>query len=423
MKEYKPFVNLLATELKSFLEKPKKDWRETALKYVDGFAADELRRLVSLETRRENGTFFTDSELGKKVLSLLKPIFNKDSVIYDPACGVANLLISAADFIRNKNILIDENNLLGTDIYLEFVEAARLRLKLNQLIHNVEITNAEKIENSLIQADGLVSNEFYKKATHIFVNPPFNQIVSNDKLIWAKGKVSAAALFIEKIIENSNPGVSIIAILPDVLRSGSRYGKWRAIIEEKCIIENIKLLGQFDRYADVDVFALRLTKLKENIRTKRLNKSWQLNDTVAYEKTLSDLFEICVGPVVDNRDSREGTCLKYIVSRGLKGWDETGDVTLKRKHKGKSFRSPFIVIKRTSRVSDTHRAVATIINMPDPVYVDNHLIILKPKSGKISDCRKAIRGLRDRKTDAWINDQIRCRHLTIKIVCKIPVWT
>ena len=42
MKEYRQFVNVLETEFQSFLEEPIEGWRETALKYVDGFAADEL---------------------------------------------------------------------------------------------------------------------------------------------------------------------------------------------------------------------------------------------------------------------------------------------------------------------------------------------------------------------------------------------
>lgn len=133
------------------------------------------------------------------------------------------------------------------------------------------------------------------------------------------------------------------------------------------------------------------------------------------------MFDVCVGPVVDNRDPHEGTIRKYIVSRGLEGWSETKDVPLNRKHKGKSFSSPFVVIKRTSRASDPHRAIATIINMPNPVYVDNHLIVLKPKSGTLKDCFKALEIFKDKRTDDWINDQIRCRHLTVKIASKIPL--
>ena len=73
-------------------------------------------------------------------------------------------------------------------------------------------------------------------------------------------------------------------------------------------------------------------------------------------------------------------------------------------------------------MSNVHRAVATIINMPENVYVDNHLIILKPKSRKISTCKKALQILKSKLTDDWINTQIRCRHLTTKIVSGIPIW-
>jgi hypothetical protein len=420
MKEYKQFVNLLECELQSFLSKPNEEWNETALKYVDGFAADELRRLVNIEVRRENGTFFTNSELGKKILSLLKPNFNKGSIVYDPACGASNLLISVADFVRTENKISNfENSLLGTDIHEEFVEASRLRLQMNQLIYNVDSLNKEKIETNIIKADGLLPNQFYQSATHIIVNPPFNLIPSNNQVTWAKGKVCAAAVFIDKIIQHSKPGVSIIAILPDVLRSGSRYDKWRTLVEQTCIIEKVKLLGQFDEYADVDVFAIKISKRQKIVKLNAINKKWQSDNTI-YKKTISDLFDICVGPVVDNRDPHNGVSRKYIISRGLQGWKETIDVNLNRKHEGKSFISPFIVIKRTSRASDIHRAVATIINISEPIYVDNHLIILKPKSGKITDCRKVLKLLKEKKTDNWINAQIRCRHLTVKVVSKIP---
>ena len=72
-------------------------------------------------------------------------------------------------------------------------------------------------------------------------------------------------------------------------------------------------------------------------------------------------------------------------------------------------------------MGDAQRAVATIINMPNSVFVDNHLIVLTPKSGTLRDCKKAIEILKDSKTDDWLDDKIRCRHLTVKIVSKIPI--
>jgi hypothetical protein len=423
MIEYKQFVDKLQTDLQSFLKTPKENWKHLAAKNVDGLASSELRRLIDVQTRRQHGAFFTDSALANKVLSALKPEFNHQSRIYDAACGAGNLLISVMDILYKNPIDNIEEKLLGTDIHSPFIEAAQLRLFINQLLKqdNLFDNNSEHpFASSIIVGDGLVNNKFYQQATHIVINPPFNLIKPACEVNWSKGKISAAALFVEKAIQYSNPGVSIIAILPDVLRSGSRYEKWRSLVKKECAIEKVKLLGQFDEHADVDVFALKLNKRKKAVYVSRNTtlKSYETKNN----QVIEDLFEVSVGPVVDNRDLHEGPQLPYIVSKGLEGWSEQKKIERTRRHKGKSFESPIVVIKRTSRMGDSHRAIATIINVTKPVFVDNHLIILKPKSGKISDCRKALTILKKKKTDDWINNMIRCRHLTVKVVSKIPVW-
>jgi len=426
MKEYNEFVQTLRLGVQTFVTTPKEFWKDTAIKYTDGLAADELRRLVNIETRREYGAFFTDSLLAKKVLELLKPSFTSKSFIYDPAVGAANLLIAVSDYIKKSGVNFNyKDHLLGTDIHTEFVEAAKLRLQINSLLNqsksNISNKSLEfKKDISIIPGDGLLQNAFYKKATHIFVNPPFNQITTEEKLSWSNGKVSAAALFIDKIIQHSNPRATIIAILPDVLRSGSRYEKWRAMVNKECTIEKTELLGQFDKYADVDVYAIIMTKRGKVVRAITEYKKANTEKTNNTKKTINDMFDVCVGPVVDNRDAKKGPTLPYIVSRGLQGWSVQENVDLIRQYQGRSFKSPFVAVKRTSRMGDAQRAVATIINMPTPVFVDNHLIILKPISGTLRDCKKALEILKDKQTDYWLDDKIRCRHLTVKIVSEIP---
>ena len=221
----------------------------------------------------------------------------------------ANLIIAAYNFINEKKIRLDHTeHFLGTDIHKEFVEAAKLRCSINQLLSSTH--NWEKPMFRFSQLDGLVTNEYYKKATHIVVNPPFNLVTVDDDLNWSKGKVSAAALFIDKIIQNINPGTNIYAILPDVLRSGSRYDKWRKMIWEKCTSGPIKLLGQFDKHTDVDVFAITLKKRESSVTLKKSNKKLkaiQIGQTIFGIK-----FSICVGPVVDNRDEHLGKRRGYI---------------------------------------------------------------------------------------------------------------
>ncbi len=422
MIKYNQFVDSLKRNLVIFETTPKESWNEIATHYVDGLATKELRRLIDLNTRRLYGAFFTDSSLAKQVLKRLKPKFDNNSILYDPACGAGNLLIAASNYLFELNIVPNCNNfLLGTDLHKEFVEATQLQLKINTLLNAVTDNAIDKTFGTIKVADGLLDNDYYKKATHIFVNPPFNQLKTDEKVSWANGKVSAAALFIDKIIKNCLPGTSIIAILPDVLRSGSRYEKWRRMIFKNCTIKKTILFGQFDKYTDVDVYAINLIKREKQLEmVNEVERPAVIDNNV--NQTLDALFNICVGPVVDNRDEHKGNMLPYIVSKGLQGWSIYKEITLNRQHTGKSFLMPFVVIKRTSRMSDPNRAVASIINCSSPVYVDNHLIILQPKSGKLEDCRKVLDILKDERTNIWLNEKIRCRHLTVKVVSKIPAW-
>jgi len=424
MEKYVAFIETLKANIATFVSTPKTEWDKIATHSVNGLAGEELRRLVGIDTRRASGAFFTDSELAEKVLSIVKPKFTAKSLVYDSACGAGNLLIAARNYMQASGLQLPwEKHLRGTDIHAEFVDTAKLRLTTNALLKSriatAAILQKEKGKKYVIRkADGLKTNSYYKVATHIYVNPPFNQVTTGEKLTWAKGKVSAAALFIDKIIQHCNPGTSIIAILPDVLRSGTRYEKWRAMVERECTEEHKELLGRFDKFADVDVYVLHLIKRPVPLQ---IPEDATL-PVEANQSVLEDLFDICVGPVVDNRDDHTGDLHDYIISRGLIGWSTQGEVEKKRQHVGKKFEGPFVVIKRTSRKEDSHRAVATIINTHLPAYVDNHLIVLQPKSGLLRDCKTALRILRDPRTDEWINDRIRCRHLTVKIVKQIPMW-
>ncbi len=424
MEKYVAFIETLKANISTFVSTPKIEWDKTATHSVNGLAGEELRRLVDITTRRASGAFFTDSELAERVLSIVKPKFTSKSVVYDSACGAGNLLIAARNYMQALGLHLPwEKHLRGTDLHAEFVETAKLRLMTNALLKSRTATAAtlkkEKNKNYIIrQADGLKTNPHYKVATHIYVNPPFNQVSAGEKLTWAKGKVSAAALFMDKIIRHCKPGTSIIAILPDVLRSGTRYEKWRAMIDRECTEEHKELLGRFDKFADVDVFVLHLIKRPTPVQIPEP----VIVPVPANQTILKDIFDICVGPVVDNRDDHSGDLHDYIISKGLVGWSTQRAVEKKRQHEGKKFEGPFVVIKRTSRKEDSHRAVATIINTHQPSYVDNHLIILKPKSGLLRDCKTALQILKDQRTDDWLNESIRCRHLTVKIVKQIPVW-
>ena len=421
LEKYRSFIEHVHLHVQSAPSAPKDEWLAEALKCVDGKAESELRRLVELDLRRKLGAFFTPSALARRVVREMLIDLNVDSVIYDSACGAGNLLLSVWDYLTDYRIRPkSEKCLFGTDTELEFIKAARARVELKHMISviannyvGVGLSNAIEFG----QMDGLENNKYYYHATHVFVNPPFNQQKAPDDINWAKGSVSSAALFLDRIITYVKPSTVITAILPDVLRSGSRYEKWRKRVLSHCKNERVKLLGQFDKHADVDVFAITLRKNDNAVAITR-----SLQSSTPNTLTLKDKFEICVGTVVDNRDEHKGRRRGYIVSRGLAGWSITRQFSQSRQNEGRSFSGPFVVVKRTSRMGDKSRAVATIINTPNPVYVDNHLIVLVPKNGQILECRRLVENLKDVRTDDWLNEQIRCRHLTVKIVSDIPIW-
>jgi hypothetical protein len=81
---------------------------------------------------------------------------------------------------------------------------------------------------------------------------------------------------------------------------------------------------------------------------------------------------------------------------------------------------PFVAIRRTSSPSDTFRAAGTLVIGKQMIAAENHLIIARPKSGSIDDCRKLLRMLRNPDTNNFLNQRIRCRHLTVSAVREIP---
>ena len=84
--------------------------------------------------------------------------------------------------------------------------------------------------------------------------PSLQQRCRSPRGTWSSGKVSLAALLFESFIRRARPKTHVVAILPNVLRTGSRYERWRKIVTENLEIRRVKPYGRFDRFADIDVF-------------------------------------------------------------------------------------------------------------------------------------------------------------------------
>jgi hypothetical protein len=384
-----------------------------------------LRRVVSLKTRRRFGAFFTGSELAAQFIACC-PKFGADTSIHDPSLGMGDLLLAAASRLPlrrtvNETLRHWGRQLTGTDLHSEFIRGAKARLILLALHrHGLEASPLASTAGyfpGIRVADGLSQFTAYERATHLFLNPPFGLVDAAAGCKWAGGRITAAAIFVVTALERVRPGTELLAILPDVLRSGSFTAQWRRRIEELAQIKLVVPYGIFDDSADVDVFILRAVRRKPNETPTPY--PWT---TAAMQPatTLSDFFHVHVGRVVPHRDPETGKKHPYIHPRCVPTWNIMRTFPESRRHEGKVYRPPFVVIRRTSRPGHPYRAAATVIAGKKPIAVENHLIVCEPKNGTLTACRDLMDQLRTTSVNAFLDARIRCRHLTISAVASIP---
>ncbi|MGD9506525.1 MAG: N-6 DNA methylase [Syntrophobacteraceae bacterium] len=423
--EYSDEIRSLISNLKKLPQQPPNDQLSAIL---NGGATSALRRLISIKIRKERGLFFTSDALAKKVADRLTPMLKKGCKLLDPACGAGNLLLECARRLPLGNDLdetlrIWSGRIFGYDLYEEFVLTAKLRLTLLALsLHPNEWDVTPNIQPDRIFKCLRVGNSFDEAAVTdkacIVVNPPFGYVHAPAGCKWATGQIQIAAWFLEQLMLKANKEQHVIAILPDVLRSGTRYGKWRDSISSLCKSIELEPVGRFDERTDVDVFIMHCVRTGDCVQQSQWPKALLLPGNL--ESVISDLFEVRVGTVVPHRDPLEGPIHPYIHSRTAPAWETLNIITEERRHRGRVFQPPFLVIRRTSSPSDKHRCVATVVNEDRPVAVENHLIVLLPNDKSLESCQQLLDLLKSTRTDEWLNTRIRCRHLTVSAVGEIP---
>lgn len=394
----------------------------TDLDLIDGV----LRRCLSIDDMREAGCFFTGSSLARATLeSFSKPV-NSDAVVLDPTCGAGNLLIVCSRELEVKNTLsatldIWGKVLWGFDVHNSFIEATKLRLIVEALYRGARkdcsIEHAFNLLSNILCNDAmLIEADELKQVTHVIMNPPFSDWISPRTNYWNMGKVNAAGIIFDKYLRVLPTGCLISAILPDVLRSGSRYSHFRNYVNTR-FVANCRIWGRFNTKTDVDVFVLS----GEVVNLSQDKIQWQkiLNE---YTK-LSEKYDVRIGSLVAYRDPEEGNEYLYIHPKNCRTWGQINskDINERRKFKGTVFQPPFVVVKRTSSPSDRSRAAATIINVNEKVAVENHMIVITPKSSKLKDCKELVRILNSQATNDFLNNRVRMRHLTVNAIKDIPI--
>ncbi|MHC4180438.1 MAG: N-6 DNA methylase [Planctomycetota bacterium] len=407
-----------------------KDGRMKISAALDGQPMCELRRAFDAEKLRQAGAFFTSSNLARIAVRNLLATAAKDSFFYDPACGAGDLLVACARGLRLARDYATtlENwgkRIAGADVHPEFVRAAKARLAISAVQRGVKGTGLrsgeiDKFFPLITRADGLERQMTTDQTLCVVLNPPYTTSAAHRGCRWAQGSVSTAALFVDRHVTNSRVGTRVTAILPEVLRTGTRYGKWRDWIQTKARVDSCRVFGRFAAWADVDVFLLDLTVVGESTRHRA---NWWKGVRDGSVGTVSDRFAVHVGPVVPHRHPKKGPWRPFLCAKMLPAWRIKRTIEERRRFRGPTFSPPFVVVRRTSRPGDMPRAVATIITGDDGVAVENHLIVLLPNDGALDTCRLLMDRLRSTKTDLWLDRRIRCRHLTVSALREIPWWS
>jgi hypothetical protein len=405
----------------SDMERPDQVRIELAL---DGEPGRELRRHYALTDLRASGTFLTGSKLANTLASRTMPSTSGKAVFCDPACGAGDLLVAVARYLplaRNLEMTLADwgGRLAGFDLQPLLVRAAKTRLALLAICRGVRRgskngLDLDQLFPHISVCDGTTPWQLPQGPLCVLLNPPFTRVTSPPGCRWAAGSVSQAALFIEACLRQTVRPLQIHAILPDVLRTGSRYERWRKFVSQTASVGDVARLGVFDPCTDVDVFTARF-----EVPGGKSASDWGAPLKTA-NGTVSDQFEIRVGSIVSYRHQHEGPWLPFAQARALPRWRRVMDLSQRIRSKERSFRPPFVLVRRTSRPGDRFRAVGTIVTGDQNVAVENHLLVVLPKDRTLRSCQALLAVLQHPASSDWLNQRICCRHLTVSALREVP---
>ena len=187
---------------------------------------DAFEYFLEKTTSTENdlGEYFTPRNVVKTIINLVGPKFKEK--IYDPFCGTGGFLTAAFHYIKENNIISDEE-LPKLQHYTffgrEITTTARIA-KMNMILHGDG-------HSGITQTDSLAHPNYLDENTHnaikfdvIVTNMPFSQTITrkvsiNDGKVKAENHVSP--LYYNGIAKNNGDAVCVLHCLKN-LREGGR---------------------------------------------------------------------------------------------------------------------------------------------------------------------------------------------------------
>lgn len=387
---------------------------------LNGAPYQAFRQSIDLDDRRSAGTFFSSPLIAGKLAAMLRAKLAPDAVVLDPTCGMGDLLLAYAEHLPlaatlSETVALWGKRLAGMDLREDLVRMTKVRLVMLAKARGEFDGLAEEIDDlfpMIVVGDALKQPERLAEADGFLFNPPFGQMTPVHGPVWAAGQINAAALFLDALL-SARPDIRpISAVLPEVLRGGSRYARFRDHLLAHGLTGAFESQGRFDAWTDVDVFTTLLTVSKEG-------RIWP-DEVGDASINVGTHFEIRVGTVVPHRHELTGPERPYLCAKTTPAWHPGFRAAGRRAFAGTVFQPPFVVIRRTSSPSDRSRAVGSLITGKAAVAVENHLIVASPLEGGIDACRRLLKVLKAPETSEHLNRVIRCRHLTTGSVAAIP---
>ncbi len=402
---------------------------QTLHEVLNGHPAQAVNDILGRSRRRRQGIFFSGPQWAKIVADSL-PVERCERIV-DPACGIGDLVLAAARQLPlsptlDATLKLWAGRLAGMDLHGPFLALAWHRLQAlamerHGLAHprlrlaticpaSFRVANALREAWELRAGDGLV------------MNPPFHAIAAPRGTINATGRVTAALPFLERAVGHASPGVHVVALVPEVMRSGSRYARLRDWMDQRCEQMRFEAQGLFSQEANIDVALLVATTRAAGSRRARVEATNLAPEPAPAlpARRLGDVCSVRVGAVVPHRTPKNAPRQPYIAVADVTPWEETTPARSVG-YKASTHVPPFVVVRRTSSPKDRERARATIVLGDAPILVENHLIVLVPHEHTAAACRELAAALRRPQTHTWLNERIRCRHLTVGAVREIPL--
>jgi hypothetical protein len=390
---------------------------------LNGAPYEAFRREVSLEARRSAGTFFSGSSISHFLATRLRSQLSDDAFVVDPTCGMGDLLLAYAHLLPTrsdlKSTITDWGERLGgvehrPDLAMmakaRLIVLARMRGGFSE-----EMIDLEAAFPHVWTGDIFEATEMIGRADGFLFNPPFGKIPTPEaNREWSTGQVNASAVFLDHLLRCKKPDAPVGAVLPEVLRCGTNYSKFRRRLVDLGVSGDYTSFGRFDGWTDVDVFCTLISNSVEETL-------WSSGEAASStSSTIEKHFEVRVGTVVPHRHEESGPVSPYICAKTTSPWAENFRPVAERAFQGTTFLPPFVVVRRTSSPSDRSRAVGSIVVGDGPVAVENHLVVLLPKDKSLGRCREVLETLRSVATSDFLNTTMRCRHLTAAVVKTIP---